>query len=185
MAWTIDPAHTTVGFSARHLGLTTVRGRFTRFSGEIDIDPADLSSASGTVVVDLNSVDTGNEQRDGHLKGTDFFGGEENPTLTFTVTSVRPEGDGYVVAGDLTIKGITRPVELSLEDVGQAADPWGGRRLGGTLRGTIDRRDWGLKWNVAVDAGGLLVSEKVKIEVDGQLTEVTEPAEAEAAAGVA
>lgn len=182
MAWTIDPAHTTVGFSARHLGLTTVRGRFTDFSGTIDIDPDDLTRASGSVTVELNSVDTGNEQRDAHLRGSDFFGGEERPTMTFTVTSVRPAGDGYTVAGDLTIKGVTRPVELTLEDVGQAPDPWGGRRLGGTLRGVIDRRDWGLKWNVALDAGGLLVSDKIKIEVDGQLTEVTEPASAQAAA---
>lgn len=178
MAWVIDPAHTTVGFSARHMGLSTVRGRFTSFAGAIDLDPQDASTARGSIEVDMDSVDTGNADRDTHLRSGDFFDIETYPRMTFVLKSVEPDGDDlYRVHGDLTIKDVTREVTLRYEHSGEGKDPWGNRRLGGTLSGTIKRSDWDLKWNVALESGGWLVSDKIKIEVDGQLTESAEATE--------
>lgn len=172
MGWVIDPAHTTVGFSVKHMGLSTVRGRFTRFSGEIDLDdPTDLTSATGTIRVELSSIDTGNEQRDTHLRSGDFFNAEKNPEMTFELRSIQPQGDTFAVQADLTINGTTKPVTLTYEHGGEATDPYGNRKVGGTLTGTIDRRDWGIVWNVPLAGGGLLVGEKVKIEVEGEIAE--------------
>jgi polyisoprenoid-binding protein YceI len=178
MAWAIDPAHTTVGFSARHMGLSTVRGRFTRLEGSIDVDPSDPTSARGRVDIDLASVDTGNEQRDGHLRSGDFFEVENHPTMTFVITSATPIDDETIrIDGDLTIKGVTRPVELLYRHAGEGTDPFGNRKLGGTLTGEIRRSDWDLRWNVPLESGGWLVSDKVKIEVDGQLVASAEAGE--------
>lgn len=183
MAWTIDPAHTTVGFSARHMGLSTVRGRFTDFAGTVDVDPSDLPRTRGKVEIRTASVDTGNEQRDGHLKSGDFFDVEHFPVMTFDVKSIAHKGGSdYEVTGDLTIKDVTREVRLDYEHAGEGKDPWGNRKLGGTLTGSISRADWGLTWNVALEAGGLLVSDKIKIEVEGQLAESKEAVKEEASA---
>jgi polyisoprenoid-binding protein YceI len=172
MAWTVDPAHTVVGFSERHMGLSTVRGRFTRFRGEVDVDPADLTRASGTIEIDAASIDTGNPDRDAHLRSPDFFDVESHPVLTFRPTAIERSGDDeYRVTGELTIKGLSHPVTLRYEHAGEGVDPFGNRKLGGSLTGEIRRSDWGLTWNVTLEAGGWLVSDKIKIEVDGQLAE--------------
>ena len=185
MAWTVDTAHTTVGFSARHMGLSKVRGQFTSFRGEIEGDPDDITSAKGRLEVDMASVDTGSPDRDQHLRSADFFDVERFPTMTFVSKSVAPDGDGiYKVVGDLTIKDITREVELTYEHGGTDVDPYGNRKVGGTLTGTFKRSDWGLTWNVPLDSGGWLVSEKIGLEIDLQVAEsagaVKEEAKAEA-----
>lgn len=182
MDWTIDPAHSSVGFSARHLGLSKVRGLFTRFSGEIEGDPSDLTTASGRFDVEMGSIDTGSPDRDAHLKGADFFDVEKHPTMTFVSRSVRSTGDGYSVVGDLTIKETTREVSLDLEPGGETTDPYGNRKVGGTLTGTINRSDWGLTWNVPLDSGGWLVSEKIGLEIDLQVAESKAAVEEEVAA---
>ena len=185
MAWTIDTAHTSVGFVARHMGLSKVRGEFTSFRGEIEGDPTDITSARAHLEVDMASVDSGNADRDAHLKGADFFDVERYPTMTFATRSIEPDGDDYKVVGDLTIKGRTRPVELRYEHGGDVQDPFGNRKIGGSLSGTIKRSEWGLTWNVPLDSGGWLVSDNVKLEVDLQAAEGKEAVEQEAKAEVA
>jgi polyisoprenoid-binding protein YceI len=185
MAWTIDKGHTRVGFVARHMGLSKVRGFFTSFSGEIEGDPADISSAKGRVEIDMASVDTGNADRDTHLKSADFFDVENHPKMVFETKKIVRDGDAYKVVGDVTIKGITNEVELDYEHGGDNVDPFGNRKVGGTLTGTINRRDWGLNWNVPLDTGGVLVSEKIKLEIDFQLAESKEAVEQEADAEAA
>jgi polyisoprenoid-binding protein YceI len=186
MSWTLDPHHTYVGFSAKHLGVATVRGHFTKVDAEVELDdPEDPTTGRGTVTVDTASITTGNEQRDAHLRSPDFLDVEKYPTLTFTVKKVERSGDDYRVVGDLTIKNITNEVTLDYEHSGVVVDPFGNTKVGGTLAGVIGRSSWDLKWNVPLGGGGLLVSEKVKIEIDGELgqdkDEVAESAQAEAA----
>jgi polyisoprenoid-binding protein YceI len=183
MAWTIDTAHTTVSFSARHMGLAKVRGIFSRFEGTIEGDPKDIASVKGRFEVDLASVDTGNADRDAHLRSADFFDVEKHPTMTFVSTSVEEADKGeFKVAGDLTIKGITKPVELVYEHGGEGVDPYGNRKVGGSLTGTIKRSDWDLTWNVALETGGWLVSDKIQIDIDLQVAESKEAIELEAKA---
>jgi polyisoprenoid-binding protein YceI len=170
MAWVLDPTHSTVGFSVRHLGISTVRGRFTRVTVAADLDPADPANARGRVEIDVRSIDTGDEQRDTHLGGTDFFDADNHPTIVFELTSVTPVGgEDYKVAGDLTIRGVTRPVELDAEYRGAVGDPWGNVKAGVSITGSINRRDWDLTWNVPLDAGRLLVGDRVKVEVEAEL----------------
>jgi polyisoprenoid-binding protein YceI len=180
MASTIDTAHTTVGFMARHMGLSKVRGQFTSFSGSVEGDPTDISTAKARIEVDLASVDTGSPDRDAHLRSPDFFDVQNHPTMVFQSKSVIRDGDGYKVVGDLTIKGITREVELTYEHGGEATDPYGNRKVGGTLTGTIKRSDWDLTWNVPLDTGGWLVSDNVTIEIDLQVAESQDAVELEA-----
>jgi polyisoprenoid-binding protein YceI len=160
--WNVDPAHSTVGFVARHLMISKVRGRFRTFSGTIHIADDPLQS-SVEATVDLASVDTGDAARDEHLRSADFFSVDPHPTMTFRSTSVRQEGDHYVLAGDLTIRDVTRPVEFELEFDGVSQDPWGNTRAGFTAEAEVNRKDWGLEWNVALETGGVLVGDKVKI----------------------
>ena len=181
MTWTIDTAHTSVGFKARHMGLSKVRGQFTSFRGEIEGDPTDISTAKARIEIDLASVDSGNPDRDGHLKGPDFFDVENHPTMVFQSTSVARDSDDYKVVGDLTVKGISREVELDYEHGGEATDPYGNRKVGGTLTGTIKRSDWDLTWNVPLDTGGWLVSDNVTIEIDLQVAESQEAVQEEEA----
>jgi polyisoprenoid-binding protein YceI len=184
MAWTLDPHHTTVGFSAKHLGLSTVRGKFRELTADIELDDeASPTSAKGRVVVKAASLDTGDEQRDGHLRSADFFDVENHPEIVFEAKSVTHKGDDeYDVVGDLTIKGITKEVALLYEHSGIATDPYGNVKVGGNLTGTITRADWDLKWNVPLGSGGLLVSETIKIEVEGQLAKSKDAVEEAAAA---
>jgi polyisoprenoid-binding protein YceI len=184
MGWVLDPHHTAVGFSAKHLGVATVRGRFTKVDGEIDLDDAnDPTTARGTVVIDAASLDTGNPGRDQHLRGPDFFDVERYPEIRFEITGItHAANDEYDVAGTLTIRGVTKPVALRYEHSGTATDPYGNFKVGGTLTGTINRSDWGLSWNVPLGNGGLLVSDKIKLEIDGELNQTQEAVAAGAAA---
>ena len=165
--WNIDPTHSTVGFVARHLVISKVRGSFRSFSGAIIISDQQLDS-SVSVSIDMGSVDTADESRDGHIKGEDFFDVAKFPTMTFTSTKVTQEGEDFEIAGDLTIKGVTRAVILELEFNGVSKDPWGGTRAGFSAETEINRKDFGLEWNVVMETGGVLVGEKIKIELDIQ-----------------
>jgi polyisoprenoid-binding protein YceI len=166
--WNIDAAHTTVGFTARHLMLSKVRGRFTSFSGTVTIEDDPLQS-SVEATVDLSSVTTGDDTRDGHLKSADFFDVEKSPTMTFRSTGIKADGDDFVLTGDLTVAGQTRTVDFDLEFEGVGQDPWGGTRAGFSATTEISRKDWGISWNVALEKGGVLVGDKVKIELDVEL----------------
>ncbi|GAB1342952.1 YceI family protein [Gemmatimonas sp.] len=166
MQWVIDPAHSQIQFSVKHLGISTVRGTFGTFSGTIDEEGG--SAKSVTVDIDVASLNTGNEQRDGHLRSADFFDVENHPKASFTLTSFERSGDDVTATGDLTIRGITKAVTLKGEMGGPATDPWGNRKVSATLETKIPRKDWGLVWNVALEAGGVLVSEEVKLAIDVQ-----------------
>ncbi|HEX2295393.1 MAG TPA: YceI family protein [Actinomycetota bacterium] len=182
MAWNIDTAHTTVGFVARHMGLSKVRGQFNSFRGEIDGDAGDITTAKGWFEVDMDSIDSGNADRDAHLKSADFFDVEKFPTMRFVSKRIDRAGDGYRVVGDLTIKDVTKEVTLDYEHGGDLQDPFGNRKVGGSLTGTVKRSEWGLTWNVPLDSGGWLVSDNVKIEIDFQVAESKEAIEEEAQA---
>ena len=164
--WVIDPTHTRLGFVARHAMVTKVRGQFEGFAGTLVIDAANPSASTATVTVQLASVDTGTPDRDAHLRSADFFDVENNKEMTFASTGVKQDGDEFVMLGDLTIKGVTRPVELELEPTGVATDPFGNVRAGFEGGTEISRKDFGLTWNVALEAGGVLVSDKIKIQLD-------------------
>jgi polyisoprenoid-binding protein YceI len=166
--WIVDPTHSTVGFTARHLMVTKVRGRFGSFTGSVTIAEDRLQS-SVEATVEMTSVSTGDEGRDGHLRTGDFFDVEQFPTMSFRSTSVVADGGDYELRGDLTIKGVTRPVTFELEFDGVATDPWNNTKAGFTAETEINRKDWGLEWNVALEAGGVLVGEKIKIQLDVQL----------------
>lgn len=167
-AWNVDLAHSAVSFSARHLMVSKVRGRFNTFSGTVTIADDKLQS-SVQATVDMSSVSTGDEGRDGHLVGADFFDVANYPSMTFVSTAIEPAGSDFVLRGDLTIKGVTKPVEFELEFDGVGTDPWGNLKSGFSAETEINRKDWGLEWNVALETGGVLVGEKVKIQLDIQL----------------
>ena len=162
--WTIDPTHTEVGFVARHLMVSKVRGAFTDVSGTVTVGE-DVSSSTAEVTIKTASVATGTPDRDGHLRSEDFFDVEKFPEMTFRSTSF----DGSTLVGDLTVKGVTKPVTLDVEFGGVATDPWGNEKAAFEAEGEIDRTEWGLTWNAALEKGGVLVSEKVKIVIDLQL----------------
>ena len=179
--WTVDTSHSEVGFTARHLMVSKVRGRFTDYSATVTVAPNVLDSTV-EAVVQLESVETRDEKRDAHLKSADFFHVEEHPTMSFTSTGIREHGSDFYLDGDLTIRGTTRPVTFDLEFNGVATTPWGGRSAGFSAETEINRKDWGLEWNVALESGGVLVSEKVKIALEIEAlapqVESTETAEA-------
>jgi polyisoprenoid-binding protein YceI len=163
----LEPGHTTVGFVARHLMVTKVRGRFADFAGTITVAEDPLRS-SVDFTARVASIETGNEQRDQHLRSQDFFSAE-HPELAFRTTSVtHVRGDAFRVVGDLSVNGTTRPITLDVDVDGVARDPWGGERLAVSARGEIDREDFGITWNVALESGGVLVSKKVAIEIEAQ-----------------
>lgn len=182
MSWMIDPNHTRVGFVARHMGLSKVRGQFTSFRGEVEGDPEDITTAKARFEVDMASVDTGSPDRDAHLRSPDFFDVERYPTMTFVSTSIERDGEDYKVVGDLTIKDQIHPVELRYEHGGDLQDPYGNRKAGGSLSGTIKRSEWGLTWNVPLDSGGWLVSDNIKLEIDVQGAESKEAIDEEVGA---
>jgi polyisoprenoid-binding protein YceI len=163
--WTVDPSHSELGFVARHLMVTKVRGAFKEFEGSVKVGD-DLADSQVSAVAQLASVDTGSADRDTHLRSADFFDVENNPTMSFTSTEVSADS----LKGDLTIKGITKPVEFDLEFNGLATDPWGNQKAGFEASTEINRKDWDLGWNVALEGGGVLVSEKIKLNLDIQLT---------------
>jgi polyisoprenoid-binding protein YceI len=163
--WTIDPVHSEVGFSVRHMMVSKVRGKFTKFSGQI-VTGEDTASSSVTAEIDLSSIDTGAEQRDAHLRSPDFFDTGNHPLMTYRSTGIREDGDGYVVDGELTLKGVTRNVPLKLEVNGFGPDAYGGTRAGFTATAEINRQDFGVSWNAAMETGGVVVSDKVSIHLE-------------------
>lgn len=164
--WTIDPSHSRLGFVARHAMVTKVRGSFDTFSGTLVIDADEPESSTASVTVALESVSTGSADRDAHLRSPDFFDVANNPEMTFASTVVKQDGESFVLLGDLTIKGVTRPVEIPFEPTGVATDPFGNVRAGFEGETQISRKDFGLTWNVALEAGGVLVSDAIRIQLD-------------------
>jgi polyisoprenoid-binding protein YceI len=175
--WNLDVAHTRLGFSAKHAMVTTVRGAFGEFDGSLTLDGANPAASSAEVTIQAASFASGNDQRDAHVRGADFLDVESYPTLTFRSTQVRTDGDEFVLVGELTIRGTTRPVEIAVELEGVENDPWGNKRIGFAGETTISRKDFGLTWNVPLDGGGLLVSDKVKITLDVSAVRVEVPAD--------
>src|SRR3954465_5492246 len=167
-SWELDPGHAEVGFVGRHFGLTKVRGRFTGVSGTVVIgtDPADSSI---DVLIDMATRNSGYPSRDDPLRSSDFFAVEDPPTATYRSTSVDVHGTTGTVDGELTIKGITRPVALTVDYLGHAADPWGNDRAVFSASARINREDWGLTWNMFLEAGGLLVSKEIILEIEVEL----------------
>jgi polyisoprenoid-binding protein YceI len=171
----VDPTHSRLGFAAKHAMIATVRGQFKVYKGEVHLDEADPSASYARLEIDAASVDTGNADRDAHLRTPDFFDLEKHPAITFTSTEVqRTDDDVYVMTGDLTINDRTNRVAVEFELTGTTVDPWGNFRAGFEGKTTVNRRDWGLAWNVALDRGGVLVSEKVKLEFDISAVRQTE-----------
>ncbi|GAA1970623.1 YceI family protein [Terrabacter lapilli] len=164
--YTIDPSHTRIGFSARHAMVTKVRGNFEQFEGSAHVDTVNPANSSVTVTIQAASVTTGNEQRDGHLKTPDFFDIANYPQITFVSTDVERDGAEWAITGDLTINGVTKSVTVPFEETGSAKDPFGNTRVGFEGEVTIDRTEWNLSFNAALETGGVLVSEKVKLEFD-------------------
>ena len=164
--YTLDPAHTRLGFSARHAMVATVRGQFTEFSGSAHVDTANPAASKVEVRINANSIDTGNAQRNGHLLSGDFFETEQFPEITFVSTDVQRDDETWNITGDLTIKGVSHPVTVPFEFTGSAKDPFGNIRIGFEGATTILRKDWGLSWNAALETGGVLVSDKIKLEFD-------------------
>ncbi|MEP9363095.1 YceI family protein [Nocardioides sp. CN2-186] len=164
--YTIDPTHTRLGFSTRHAMVTTVRGHFTEFSGTAHVDAATPANSSVSLTIQTASVDTGVADRDGHLRSADFFDADNNKEITFSSTKVERDGDDWVITGDLAIKGVSKPVTITFEPTGSARDPFGNLRIGFEGGTSINRKDWGLTWNAALETGGVLVSEKIKLEFD-------------------
>ena len=166
-SYTLDPAHTRIGFVARHAMVTKVRGSFGTFQGAAVVDGADLSRSTVSLTIEAASIDTGNEQRDGHLRSNDFLAMDQFPQVTFTSTAVRQTGpDTIEITGDLTVRGITRSVTVPFSFEGAAVDPFGNERIGFEGATTISRQDFGISWNAPLEAGGVLVSDKVTLQFD-------------------
>ena len=165
--YTLDVTHTRIGFSARHAMVTTVRGQFGEFEGSAHLDTTDPTASSAKVNIRAASISTGQADRDAHLRSADFFDVETFPELSFVTTGVkRADATTWTVTGDLTIKGVTNPVTIDFESTGSARDPFGNLRVGFEGAATINRKDWGLTWNAALETGGVLVSERIKLEFD-------------------
>lgn len=165
--WVLDPAHSEIQFKVKHMMITTVTGSFDRFNVEVETEGDDFSTASIQFSAETASVNTGSEQRDGHLRSADFFDAENHEALVFKAKSYSPANNQ--LQGDLTIKGITHPVTLEAEFGGIGQDPWGNTKAGFTLSGKINRKDWDLNWNAALEAGGVLVSDEVRLLGEIQL----------------
>jgi polyisoprenoid-binding protein YceI len=165
--WSLDPAHTEIGFVVRHMMVSKVRGRFEKYNATIVTAPNPTESYV-EVEVDLSSITTGNDQRDAHLRSSDFFDVETSPAMTFRSTAIRPNGEDFLVDGDLTIRGVTRPITLNVEVGGFGPDAYGGIRSGFSATAEINRRDFGVNWNAAIEGGGVVVSDKVTITIEAE-----------------
>jgi polyisoprenoid-binding protein YceI len=166
-SWQIDPAHSTVGFTVRHLVISKVRGRFTRWTARLKLETADLGHASVEVELEAASIDTGVAERDAHLRSPDFLDAAVHPALHYRSRKVELAQAGHLrVFGDLTVRGVTRPVDLEVDYVGRVKDPWGGVRAGFSATASLNRKDFGLGWNQALEAGGVLVADRVDVEIE-------------------
>ena len=166
-SYAIDPTHSRIGFVARHAMVTKVRGSFNEFEGSGYFDAENPAGSRLALTIQAASIDTRNADRDGHLKSNDFFDMENHPEITFASTAVEQlDPENYRVTGDLTIKGVTKPVTVDFEYTGSATDPFGNHRIGLEGKTTVNRKDWGVNWNAALEAGGVLVSEKVTLEFE-------------------
>ncbi len=166
MKWAIDPAHSQITFSVRHMGISTVRGTFDTISGTIDENDGTISGAD--VSIDVASLSTGATQRDDHLRSADFFDVATYPTASFRLLNTERTGETLKAHGELTLRGVTKPVALTGEVGGPAKDPWGNTKVSATLSTKISRKEWGLTWNAALEAGGVLVSDNVTLELEVQ-----------------
>ena len=173
--YTVDYQHSDVSFSVRHMVFAKVRGHFTKWTADLKFDPASPTSSSVSVTIDATSIDTREPQRDGHLKSPDFLDVEKYPQITFKTTKVEKAGDKkYTVTGDLTIHGTTKAVNLDVEELGGGKDPWGNQRVAFAGKARVDRKEFGLQWNQALETGGVLVGESIDIELD--IEAITKPA---------
>jgi polyisoprenoid-binding protein YceI len=165
--YTIDRSHSRIGFGARHAMVATVRGQFQDYEATVHLDEADPAKSHAEITIQTASIDTRNADRDAHLSSPDFFDVEKYPTITFRSTSAeRKDEDTYVLSGDLTIRDVTRPVSVEFEKTDGVIDPWGNFRVGFEGKATVSRKEWGLTWNMALEAGGVVVGDKVKLEFD-------------------
>jgi polyisoprenoid-binding protein YceI len=163
--WAIDPSHSSVGFSVKHMMIATVRGRFTQFEGAIEADETGATRVHGTV--EAATIDTNEPQRDEHLRSADFLDAAEHPQIRFASTAIDRHGDGeYRIAGEITIRGVTREIALAAEVQGAGTDPWGNERIALEASGELSRKDFGLTWNQAMETGGVLVGDRIKITLD-------------------
>ncbi|HEX7599660.1 MAG TPA: YceI family protein [Polyangia bacterium] len=178
--WDIDPAHSAVEFSVRHMMVTTVKGQFQKLKGTVELDEKDPTKSAVEVSIETDSLDTREPKRDGHLKSPDFFDAAKFPTITFKSTKIEKAGKGkFKITGDLTMHGVTKPVVLMAEGPSAAMkDPFGRTIRGAMATGKINRKDWGMTWNKTLDAGGMLVSDEVKLEINAELAERAAPAAA-------
>jgi polyisoprenoid-binding protein YceI len=172
--WELDPDHTNLGFAVRHAMISTVRGSFSDISGRAILDPANPAASTVSVTIQAESITTRSADRDAHLRSADFFDVENYPTLEFRSREFKPTADPgtWILVGDLTIKDVTRPVELTFTHLGTAVDPWGNTKAGFEGHGQISRKDWGLTWNAALAAGGVLVADKITLELEVQTKKV-------------
>ena len=168
--WKLDPSHTNVEFSAKHMMFTTVKGRFANVAGTVTVNGETPDTATVEAVMKAESIDTRTEQRDQHLRSADFLDAANYPDVSFKSTKVSGGKGDFQLTGDLTIRGTTHPITLDVAYEGAGKDPWGGERMGFSATGKLDRREYGLVWNQALEAGGILVSNDVKIQIDAQLT---------------
>ncbi len=164
--WNVDVSHSAIHFFVRHMVISKVHGRFAKWAGAIQLDPQDLTRSSVEVEIDAASIDTQVAERDAHLRSPDFLDVARHPELAFRSTRIERAGEGYRILGDLTLHGVTRPVTLEAEYAGTAKDPWGNERAGFSAKASLDRREFGLTWNAALEAGGVLVGEKVEITIE-------------------
>jgi polyisoprenoid-binding protein YceI len=171
--WNIDPAHTQAEFSVKHLMIATVRGHFGNVTGTVTVQNDDPTTGNVNVSIEAKSLDTRDEKRDAHLRSPDFFDVEKYPTINFRSTRVDRAGDGFRLTGDLTIAGVTKPVTLEVQDEGRARDPWGNEKAAFSATTKIKRSEFGLTWNVALEAGGVLVGDDIKITIEAQLAKAS------------
>jgi polyisoprenoid-binding protein YceI len=167
--WSIDPTHSEVGFKVKHMMFTNVSGKFKTYDATITTEDDDFTKSEISFSADINSIDTNNTDRDNHLKSADFFDAENHPKLTFTSSSLTKSGDEYQLTGELSLHGITKTVKLDAEVSGLLKDPWGNTKVAMNISGKINRKDWGLNWNSALETGGVLVGEDVKLNIELQL----------------
>lgn len=169
--WNVDPSHSSIGFSVKHMMISKVKGSFSDYEAVVEANGQDLSGAAINFTINVASINTGSADRDNHLRSADFFDTETYPTITFKSTDVQKKGDDYALTGDLTIKGVTRPATFDVEYEGKGTNPWGQEVVGYSAESKINRKEFGLTWNQALETGGVLVGEDIKISLDIQAAE--------------